>query len=117
MDESWRSAGKDRDFLRGQQGERKPESGDADDEGLDKSYYAFLNLASDCSQDDIKAAYKRLALIWHPDRHSDELSRAHATVKFARLTHIYEVLTNPAKRQVRICNVYHVLAERIFEKA
>jgi hypothetical protein len=100
MDESWRSVGKDRDFLKGQDGERKSQSAETEEEGTDKSYYAFLNLSPSCSQDEIKAAYKRLALIWHPDRHNDEVSRAHATTKFARLTHIYEVLTNPAKRQV-----------------
>jgi len=90
----WRSIGKDRPSLANKL-RREPE-----EEGVDKDYYSFLNLSPDCTLDDIKAAYKRLALIWHPDRHSAEGARAHATAKFARLTHIYEVLTNPQRRQL-----------------
>jgi DnaJ homolog subfamily C member 11 len=49
-------------------------------------------------------AYRKLALIWHPDRHTDPEARAHATAKFARLTHIHDTLTNPTKR--RLYNLY-----------
>ena len=41
----------------------------------------------------VQAAYKRLALLWHPDRHKDEESRERATAQFAKLTQIHDVLT------------------------
>ncbi len=39
-------------------------------------------------------------MIWHPDRHTGEDARAHATAKFAKLTHIHEILSNPTKRKL-----------------
>jgi hypothetical protein len=94
MEGSWRHLGKETEVPGGakQKG--------ADEEEADKDFYAFLNLSPDCTLDDIKTAYKRLALIWHPDRHSDQVSREHATAKFARLTYINEILIDPSKRQV-----------------
>jgi len=80
------------------------------DEGIDeadKDFYAFLNVSPDCSLEEINAAKKRLALVWHPDRHSKMESgqsrddaRAHATAKFARLSFIVDVLSDPVRRRV-----------------
>jgi curved DNA-binding protein CbpA len=72
--------------------------------GNERNFYIFLNVAQDCSDEDLKNAYHRLALIWHPDRHTGEDARAHATAKFAKLTHIYEILSNPTKR--KLYNLY-----------
>lgn len=96
MEDPWRHLGKDKSEAPG----ARPRALAEEDE-VDKDFYAFLNVSPDCSLDEIKTAYKRLALIWHPDRHNDEVSRAHATAKFARLTYINEILMDPAKRQVR----------------
>ena len=59
-----------------------------------------MNVSQDCSEEDLKNAYYRLALIWHPDRHIAEEARTHATAKFAKLTHIYEILSDPSKRKL-----------------
>ena len=64
----------------------------------DREYYSFLNLTPDCTDDEIKVAYKRLALLWHPDRHKDADSRERATAQFGKLTQIHDVLTDPKRR-------------------
>ena len=35
-----------------------------------KDYYKILEVAKEASEEDIKKAYKRAALKWHPDKHS-----------------------------------------------
>ena len=37
-------------------------------ENVEKDFYIYLNVSPDCGEDEIKSAYKRLAMIWHPDR-------------------------------------------------
>jgi DnaJ family protein C protein 11 len=69
-------------------------------ETSDREYYAFLNVTPESSEDEIKAAYKRLALLWHPDRHKEEESRERATAQFAKLTQIHDVLSDPKKRKL-----------------
>lgn len=56
-----------------------------------KDYYAILGLSSDASTDEIKAAYKKLALKYHPDRGGD-------TEKFQELNEAYKILSNAASR-------------------
>jgi curved DNA-binding protein CbpA len=71
-----------------------------EDKSKDLNFYSFLNVSQDCSEEDLKNAYYRLALIWHPDRHTTDEARLHATAKFAKLTHIYEILCDPSKRKL-----------------
>jgi DnaJ family protein A protein 2 len=56
-------------------------------------YYEFLGVGSDATDDAIKKAYRRLALKHHPDKNGDP-------DKFRKLTEVYEVLSDPAKRRV-----------------
>ncbi len=58
--------------------------------------YDILNIERDASQADIKSAYRRLALKYHPD-HNPEDSRS--VERFKEVTHAYEVLSDPQKRQ------------------
>jgi DnaJ-class molecular chaperone len=62
-----------------------------------QEYYGVLGVARDASADDIKKAYRKLALQWHPDRHTDD-KRAEAEAKFKRIAEAYEVLSDPDKR-------------------
>jgi DnaJ-class molecular chaperone len=62
-----------------------------------QEYYGVLGVARDASADDIKKAYRKLALQWHPDRHSED-KRAEAETKFKRIAEAYEVLSDPDKR-------------------
>lgn len=58
-------------------------------------YYDILGVSRDASDDDIKKAYRQLAMKYHPDR-SDEPD---AEEKFKQVTRAYEVLRDPAKRK------------------
>ncbi|PPD88191.1 hypothetical protein GOBAR_DD14895 [Gossypium barbadense] len=61
--------------------------------------YEVLGLFRDCSQDEIRFAYKKLALQRHPDKLVQSgLSQAEATAQFQELVHAYEVLSDPKER-------------------
>ena len=51
---------------------------------MGKDYYAVLGLSKDATQDQIKSAYKKLALKWHPDRNPDNKDNADAKFKEVR---------------------------------
>ncbi|KAF4649424.1 DnaJ sub C member 21, partial [Perkinsus chesapeaki] len=58
-------------------------------------YYDILGVERNCTADDIKKAYRKLALKWHPDKNqnSDE-----ATQMFQLITEANEVLSDPQER-------------------
>lgn len=58
-------------------------------------FYATLGVARDASDDDIKKAYRKLAMQWHPDRNGGSKD---AEEKFKTLTEAYDVLRDPQKR-------------------
>ncbi|KAI6125036.1 hypothetical protein EDD16DRAFT_1559477 [Pisolithus croceorrhizus] len=54
------------------------------------TYYAILGLTSDAGDSEIRAAYKKLALQWHPDRHLS--GKEHAAQIFIEVNTAYHVL-------------------------
>lgn len=62
-------------------------------------YYSVLGLTRNATEADIKKAYRKLALKWHPDKHSAE-QRGAAEEKFKEVTEAYEVLSDKDKRKV-----------------
>jgi DnaJ-class molecular chaperone len=62
-----------------------------------QDYYEALGVARGASAEEIKKAYRQLALKWHPDRHK-EGKRAEAEARFKRISEAYEVLSDPEKR-------------------
>jgi molecular chaperone DnaJ len=61
-----------------------------------RDYYEVLGVERGASQDDIKKAYRKLALKYHPDRNPDD---AEAEGKFKELAEAYEVLGDEEKRK------------------
>ncbi|PSU58317.1 molecular chaperone DnaJ, partial [Photobacterium aphoticum] len=60
-----------------------------------RDFYEVLGVSRDTSERDIKKAYKRLAMKFHPDRNQGD---AEAAEKFKEVKHAYEILTDPQKR-------------------
>jgi DnaJ-class molecular chaperone len=60
-----------------------------------KDFYELLGVDNDCSQADIKAAYRRLARKFHPDVNPGDEKAAH---RFKEVKEAYDVLKNPLTR-------------------
>ncbi len=71
-----------------------------------KDYYTILDVPVTASVKDIKQAYRKLAMIYHPDKQQDNL---YAAAKFTEIKEAYEVLMNPGKREEYLNNrwLYH----------
>jgi molecular chaperone DnaJ len=63
-----------------------------------RDYYEVLGVARTATVEEIKAAYRKCALKWHPDRHPED--KADAEVKFRESAEAYSVLSDAEKRQV-----------------
>ena len=61
-----------------------------------RDYYEVLGVAKTATADEIKSAYRKLAMKYHPDRNPDN---PEAKEKFTEVSEAYEVLSNPEKRQ------------------
>ncbi|XP_034717400.1 dnaJ homolog subfamily B member 6b isoform X2 [Etheostoma cragini] len=59
-------------------------------------YYQTLGVQKNATQEDIKKAYRKLALRWHPDKNPD--NKEEAEKRFKELSEAYEVLSDENKR-------------------
>ncbi len=62
-----------------------------------RDYYEVLGVAKDASERDVKKAYKRLAMKYHPDRTAGDKE---LETKFKEVKEAYEILTDAQKRQM-----------------
>ncbi|XP_076914086.1 uncharacterized protein LOC143572960 isoform X2 [Bidens hawaiensis] len=65
--------------------------------GID--YYNILKVNRNASVEDLKKAYRRLAMIWHPDKNHTK-NKSEAEAKFKQISEAYDVLSDPQKRQI-----------------
>ncbi len=63
-----------------------------------RDYYEVMGVSRDASQDDIKQAWRKAALKYHPDRNQDQ-DKASSETKFKEAAEAYEVLSDSQKRQ------------------
>ncbi|KAJ2395060.1 DnaJ-like protein xdj1 [Coemansia sp. RSA 2559] len=59
-----------------------------------RSYYEILGVDEAATDDEIKRAYRRLAMKYHPDKNSE------GTEQFKEISHAYETLNDPEKRAI-----------------
>ena len=61
-----------------------------------KDYYDILNVDRNVSEQDLKKAYRKIAMKNHPDRNPDNKD---AEFKFKQAAEAYSVLSDPQKRK------------------
>ncbi|KAL9226269.1 hypothetical protein vseg_002101 [Gypsophila vaccaria] len=62
-------------------------------------YYNTLKVSRTSDEEELKRAYKNLAMRWHPDKHPSG-SKGVAEAKFKQICEAYDVLSDPTKRHI-----------------
>ena len=65
---------------------------------LARDFYTILGVKKNAQEGDIKKAYRKLAVKWHPDKNPENAEEAQA--KFIEITNAYETLSDPEKRKI-----------------
>src|SRR6266849_7624835 len=66
--------------------------------GHQRDYYEVLGVTRTAAVEEIKSAYRKAALKWHPDRNPE--NKSESEVKFRECTEAYSVLSDAQKRQI-----------------
>ena len=66
----------------------------------EQSHYDILGINPKATSADLKKAYRKECLNWHPDKHqsSSEEGRHRSHIMFQKVNEAHEVLSNPSKR-------------------
>ena len=68
---------------------------------MGKDYYTILGVSKGANDEELRKAYRKMALKFHPDKNSSP----GAEEKFKQIGEAYDVLSDPKKRQVRVNNL------------
>uniref|UniRef100_A0A8C1NBZ8 DnaJ homolog subfamily C member 11 n=1 Tax=Cyprinus carpio TaxID=7962 RepID=A0A8C1NBZ8_CYPCA len=71
-----------------------------EDEIDNDDYYSLLNVRKEATQDELKASYRRLCMLYHPDKHRDPELKRQAEQLFNLVHQAYEVLSDPQSRAI-----------------
>ncbi|KAL1498540.1 hypothetical protein AB1Y20_013861 [Prymnesium parvum] len=66
----------------------------------DHHYYEILGVTYDATEDDLRKAYRKLAVRYHPDKQKDDEASEDAAEKFRLANRAYKLLSDPTKRQL-----------------
>ncbi len=75
-----------------------------------RDYYDILGVTKSATEAELKSAYRKLALKWHPDRNQDK--KEEAEKQFKEINEAYQVLSDPKKKQM-----YDQLGHSAFEQS
>ncbi len=64
---------------------------------MTKDYYNILGIQKNASNEEIKKAYKKLAIKYHPDKNKGNKI---AEEKFKEINEAYEILSSPDKKEI-----------------
>ena len=62
-----------------------------------RDYYEILGISRQATPEELKKAYRKLAMKYHPDRNPDDSDKK-AEIKFKEAKEAYEILNDPQKR-------------------
>ncbi|KAM7273724.1 hypothetical protein ACFE04_028388 [Oxalis oulophora] len=72
-------------------------------------YYAVLGIRKGASSSDVKSAYRKLAMKWHPDRNPSVAGEAKR--RFQQIQEAYSVLSDESKRSIYDAGLYDPLED------
>ncbi|CAO1618942.1 unnamed protein product [Parajaminaea phylloscopi] len=79
--------------------DRQEEDAEVTERDRDR-FYAVLNIDREASEDQVREAYRALAVALHPDKHLEETAKQAAQSRFREVQRAYEVLSDREKRTV-----------------
>src|SRR4051812_5460057 len=66
-----------------------------------KNYYGVLEVPDTATHEEIRAQYKQLVRIYHPDRFLNPLDKVYAEEKLKEINEAYSILSNKVESEVR----------------
>lgn len=81
---------------------------------MNYNYYNILEVTTTADAREIRMAYKKLAVLYHPDKHQ---GNSFFEEKFKQVNEAYQVLSNPHKRAVYDLKLQFLLRERVRQSA
>ncbi|CAF3822124.1 unnamed protein product [Rotaria magnacalcarata] len=73
---------------------------DLDRNDIERNLYAILHINKDADTTAIQQAYRRLTLLYHPDKHIDQQNKQLAMDLFIQVKNAYDILNDPQKRAI-----------------
>lgn len=68
---------------------------------VEGDYYKLLQVTRKANDEELKKAYRNMAMKWHPDKnHQNPIKKEEAEARFKQISEAYDVLSNPRKRKI-----------------
>lgn len=81
---------------------------------MQSNYYTILGVSASATAKEIKVAYKKLAIQYHPDKH---LGNTYFEDKFKQVNEAYQILSNPQKRATYDLKLQYLLQLKLRQQA